>query len=100
MNKSFLAIFFSIMFLSLVMAPTLIMAIDHSIDISYIYDLSEEEEEKGKENTKEFEKFITDFDIEMASFITLDKNEKLEYTFKTYQKPHLNFISPPPELIL
>lgn len=99
MNKSFLAIFFSFVFLSLVMAPTILMTIDDSIDISFIYDISEEEE-KEKEGNKEFEKFVVDSDIEIEGFVTSKNREHLEYAFKTYQKPHLNLIFPPPEFIL
>ncbi|MEH6536983.1 MAG: hypothetical protein V7719_11350 [Psychroserpens sp.] len=99
MNKSLIAILFSLMFLSLVTAPTIVMAIDDTIDISFFYDISEEEEEKGNENNKEFEKFVVDLEIEIESFITSNNREHLGYTFKTYPKPHLNLISPPPEFI-
>jgi hypothetical protein len=75
------------------------MAIDDTIDISYIYDMSEEEEEKGKESTKEFEKFVVELDIEIESFLLSENEQNLEYTFKTYPKPHLNLIIPPPEFI-
>lgn len=99
MNKSILAIFFSFVFLSLVTAPTILMAIDESIDISFIYDVSEEEE-KGKESNKEFEKFVVDAETEIEGFITSNNKEHLGFVFKTYQKPHLNLIFPPPEFIL
>ena len=100
MYKSIIAIFFSFVFLSLVTAPTILLAIDDSIDISYLYDVSEEEEEKGKEGNKEFEKFVVDSDSEIEGFVTSNNREHLEYAFKTYQKPHLNLIFPPPEFIL
>nr|WP_321247019.1 hypothetical protein [uncultured Psychroserpens sp.] len=99
MNKSLLAIFFSLLFLSLIIAPTIIMAIDDSIDISFVYDISEEEEEKGKEGNKEFKKFVVDLDDEDESFMSSENEQNLEYTFKTYPKPHLNLIFPPPEFI-
>jgi len=99
MNKSLLVIFFSFLFLSLALAPTILLAIDDSIDISFIYDVSEEEEEKGKEGNKEFEKFVVELDIETEGFITSNNREHLEYAFKTYPKPHLNLIFPPPEFI-
>ncbi|WP_323789111.1 hypothetical protein [Psychroserpens sp.] len=99
MNKTILAIFFSFIFLSLVTAPTIIMAIDDSIDISFIYNISEEEEEKGKEGNKGFEKFVVDLDTELEGFVTPNNREHLEYAFKKYQKPHLNLIFPPPEFV-
>ena len=99
MNKSLLAILFSLLFLSLIIAPTIIMAIDDSIDISFVYDISEEEEEKGKEGNKEFKKFVVGLDDEDESFMSSENEQNLEYTFKTYPKPHLNLIFPPPEFI-
>jgi hypothetical protein len=99
MKKKLSAIFFSFMFLLLVTAPTIIMAIDDSIDISLFYDITEEEEEKGKENTKGFEKFVVDLDIDIEGFLSSENSQDLVYTFKTYPKPHLNLISPPPEFI-
>lgn len=75
------------------------MAIDDSIDISFIFDISEEEEEKGKESNKEFEKFIVDLDLEIEDFRSLECKQHLGYTYKKYPKPHLNLISPPPEFI-
>ena len=98
MKKSLLAIFFSFVFLSLVIAPTILMSIDNTIDISFIYDISEEEEEKGKEGNKEIEVFVVEFASEVEGFLTSINRGHLEYAFKTYQKPHLNLIFPPPEL--
>ncbi|WP_456441738.1 hypothetical protein [Psychroserpens sp.] len=97
MNKSIIAIFFSFLFLSLALAPTILLAVDDSIDISFFYDISEEEEEK--EGNKEFEIFVVDLETEIEGFVTSNNREHLEYAFKTYQKPHLNLIFPPPELI-
>lgn len=99
MNKSLIAYFFSIMFLSLVIAPTLVMVIDDSIDMSFVYDGSEEEEEKGKENSKEFEKFVVELDPEIDDLLSSESTQHSGFTFKTYPKPHLNLISPPPEFI-
>ena len=86
------------MFLSLVLAPTIVMAIDDSIDISFVYDISEEEEEKGNESNKEFEKFVIYLDIEIEDLMSLESKQHLGYTFKVYPKPHLNLIFSPPEL--
>ena len=97
MNKSLLAIFFSFLFLSLALAPTVLLTIDESIDLSFFYDISEEEEEK--ESHKEFEKFVVDLDTDIEGFITSNNREYIEYAFNTYQKPHLNLIFPPPEFI-
>ncbi len=100
MNKNLLAIFFSLLFLTLILAPTIVLVVDSSIDISFVYDMSEEEEEKGNENSKEFEKLVVDFDVEVITLHTSEDLGDIGFTFKSYQKPHLNLISPPPESIL
>ena len=100
MSKNILSIFFSIVFISLITAPTILVIIDDSIDISLIYDISEEEEEKGSEKNKELEVFVVESHPELNDF-TLSKNKAfIEHAFKNYPKPHLNLISPPPEFIL
>ena len=58
-----------------IIAPSIIVAFDNSIDISIIYSLNEEEE-KGSET---------------------HKNIVVVFS-KKYPKPHLNLISPPPEV--
>lgn len=43
MNKKAIAYFFSIVFMAFIMAPTVIVALDKSIDTSIFYSLAEEE---------------------------------------------------------
>lgn len=72
------------------------MVVDDSIDISVFYSLSEEEEE---EESIDIELI---FHQDEEEFITFTKKERfihLGYHFKKYSKPHLNFISPPPDFI-
>ena len=93
MHKNTIAIFFSMLLLALISAPSIIIAIDDSVDISMFYSITEEEEESSKiqlqspDNFKDSECVFTYFDV-----------EDIEYYFKNYPKPHLNLISPPPEL--
>ncbi|MCF7559447.1 hypothetical protein L3X39_02270 [Sabulilitoribacter multivorans] len=93
MNKRAIAIFFSILFGALITAPTIVSAIDDSVDISIFYSIAEEENENLKlpfpDNN--FNEFVKIFKIE--------SNKHLGYYFKNYPKPHLNLISPPPEFI-
>lgn len=80
-------------------APSIILLIDDSIDVSFLYDLSEEEEEEeeGTKKNKEFEIiFLSLLALTEEDFISQNK-EYLGYRFKNYPKPHLNLISPPPE---
>ena len=53
MYKNKIAVFFSIVFLTFIIAPTLITVLDSSVDISFIYSNSEEESSsKQAEKTK------------------------------------------------
>ena len=53
MYKNKIAVFFSILFLSFIIAPTVITLVDDSIDISFIYSNSEEESENLKGGKRE-----------------------------------------------
>ncbi len=97
MHRNLLAVFFSCLFLIFTVVPSIIVVIDDSIDVSFVYDMSEEEEEKGNENSKEFETLTVDLGMDLMTFSTVECLMNLKYTFKSYQKPHLNLISPPPE---
>ena len=85
--------------MSLITAPTILVAIDDSIDVSVFYSITEEEEKKGNEKNKEFEVLVIISNSDFEGFNSADNKEDLEYQFKTYSKPHLNLISPPPEFI-
>ncbi|WP_194241961.1 hypothetical protein [Winogradskyella eckloniae] len=88
------AIFFTIIFMALISAPTIISSLDDSIDITCFYSISEEEENS---NTK----LLFDKDHTIAESLFEDQIDTvfIAYTFKQYAKPHLNLISPPPDFI-
>lgn len=99
MKQKISAIFFLLIFSALITAPSLIMAIDNSVDISCLYSLNEEEEEKGHQKTKEGKMFYYE-SLNLLDYIKgFDKVKQYSYLFKNYTKPHLNLISPPPEFI-
>ncbi|TNJ47276.1 hypothetical protein KFZ70_04575 [Tamlana fucoidanivorans] len=84
------------LFLLFVTAPTVILMVDDSIDVSSFYTCSEEEE-KGGEKHKEIDPLVLDqTNSELPIPFGLEEFE-LFYFFKKYQKPHLNLISPPPD---
>jgi hypothetical protein len=89
------AIFFTILFMTIISAPTIITSLDDSVDISCFFGIGEEEEES--ENVK----LLIENDLEFSEdLFALQTNVHLiGYTFKTYPKPHLNLISPPPDFI-
>ncbi|MFD2915146.1 hypothetical protein [Psychroserpens luteus] len=93
MNRKIIAILFSVLFVALITAPSIIIAIDDSVDVSIFYSVTEEEE---KETLKVFP--MNELDEE-DYFLTSNSNDNLGYFFKNYLKPHLNIISPPPDFI-
>ena len=94
MYKKTIAIFFTILFVGIIITPTVIVALDDSIDTSVFYSLNEEEENGKTKN------IISPYSLQQQVAITdyLSKtNKQFSYQFKNYPKPHLNLISPPPE---
>jgi len=79
-------------------APSVIIVIDNDADISFFYDTTEEEEKKGNEKHKDLEVLFSEFNENEAYFVSNETENNLGYYFKNYPKPHLNLISPPPEL--
>ena len=99
MKQKLSAIFFLMIFSALITAPTFVMVIDDSIDISCLYSINEEEEEKGHEVTKEGKVFYYE-SMKIIDYVKgFDKKKKHVYFSKKYPKPHLNLIFPPPEFI-
>ena len=84
--------------MAVVSAPTIIVAIDDSIDISILYSCTEDEEKESEKN-KTFELIFSNCKNDALSFAKFDNQSSLGYRFKNYPKPHLNLISPPPEFI-
>ncbi|WP_299115987.1 hypothetical protein [uncultured Winogradskyella sp.] len=89
------AIFFAFLFIAIVSAPTLILSIDDTADVAVFFGENEEEE---KENLKLL------FDITVVNEEQQSISDALKmndsYFFKSYQKPHKNLISPPPDWII
>ena len=96
MNRNIVSIFFSIIFLVFISAPTIISMVDDSIDVSLFY-TSTEEEEKGQEKNKDNEVLFFEFIETVSDFDSNETEYNSEYYFKNYPKPHLNLISPPPQ---
>lgn len=94
MGKKTIAILFSVLFLAFITAPTIIIAVDNSVDVSIFYSVTEEENENLKIP------FPDNGFNGLENLLTQDSKENLRYYFKNYPKPHLNLISPPPERII
>lgn len=101
--KTRIAIFFSILFLSLLVAPSIISLNEDSIDISFFLDINEEEEEnKGKEESKVDSKlkiYPTTFAASfLSSNIQITKN--IRFLSKNYVSRTPKIATPPPKFVL
>lgn len=97
MIKKTIAIFFTALFMALITAPSVIIALDDSFDTSIFYSINEEEEHSKSKN------LVSPFSLQNhdgLSYFTLNPHRFFSYRFKNYPKPHLNLISPPPEHII
>ncbi|WP_339751379.1 hypothetical protein [uncultured Winogradskyella sp.] len=81
--------------MAIIVAPTIITSMDDSVDISCFFGIGEEEEEN--ENLKLL--FENNLELSDDFFVIKTNTNLIGYAFKTYPKPHLNLISPPPEFI-
>ena len=82
-------------FLGLITAPSIIVVVDSDIDISVLYSVSEEEEE-----IKSLKLVVTNTKEDSECLIVNGDFPNLDYLFKSYTKPDLNLISPPPDYSL
>jgi hypothetical protein len=91
MYRHSVAIFFTILFMALISAPSIITAMDDTFDVSIFYSITEEEE------TSKILLEIKSIDAEHLDFDS--SNDNLGYYYNSYAKPQLNLIFPPPEFI-
>ncbi|WP_231850257.1 hypothetical protein [Winogradskyella sp. PG-2] len=80
--------------MAIISAPSIIMSFDDTIDITCFYGENEEEE-------KESLKLLFEISTEnLEDFFVYNSSEfNNKYAFKSYSKPHLNLVLPPPEFI-
>lgn len=92
--KYLAAIFFTILFMALICAPSIILSFDDSADVSSFYSINEEEE-------KEIVKLVFNNTLDKYDSSFEDKaiNQLIGYTFRQYPDPFLNVIFPPPDFI-
>ncbi len=97
MAKKIITIFFLCLFMAFLTAPSIIVAIDDSTDITILFSNPEEEENEQNTNLK-----IPDINnsYNREVFLTSIDELLLEYRFNHYSIPHLNLFSPPPDLFL
>ena len=94
-QKKSIAILFNFIMLSCITVPTVLKAIDSSIDVSIVYNLTEEEE-KETQLIKSDELFFSKALDPNYSSIT-EAGSFFGPYIKNYKILHLSQISPPPE---
>lgn len=97
MFKMATSFFFPLIFIAFLAAPTIAILVDKNVDICLVSDINEEE--KGNETFIDIEIIFSDSNSSKDSLLDLKNEYLLEYYFKKYSKPHLNLISPPPDLL-
>lgn len=96
MSKRVISILFSIIFLSTILVPAVLVIVDDIIDTSISFSISENGEmECEKDLDIEFLLFYNQ--VIDSDFVFKTSECGLVYFYKKYTKPHLNIISPPPD---
>lgn len=93
MLKKRVSIIFSVIFLLFLAVPTIITIVDDTVDVSVVFSNAEEEEQM-------FQLINSCTKTSESQSAFANKKNNLGYYFKTYSKPHLNLIYPPPQLFI
>lgn len=98
MPKSIISLTLTLIFVGFLTAPTIVKLIDNSADISIFYTSSSPEEEKGGEKKVDSEILFNTIFMAHLDYISIKKGNDSGFYVNNYPKPHLNLISPPPEV--
>ncbi|RSK41642.1 hypothetical protein [Mangrovimonas spongiae] len=97
MPKTRIAIFFSIIFMMFLVAPTVISVIEDTYDLTIFYSVNEEENKEQNEVQKNLEvKYLENLGFSSV-FWDNDENNSFSYYLKNYSPLVLECVSPPPE---
>lgn len=88
-----------ILFLGFLVTPSTILIVDSSFDVSIFYGIGNEKEEKVNEKNIEIELLLNNIGENEFTFDKSIVQNRIDYLFKKYPKPHLNLILPPPDLL-
>ena len=87
------AILFLFIFISFLVIPTVVSIINHQVDVSFVFNMAEEETKKAKEV-----ELFSDFKNNDFPGIDILKGAFFEYGNLSFNPVYLNLISPPPKL--
>ena len=96
MYKKGITLFFLLSFTIFIIAPTAMLIVDNSYDVSYFYNLNEEEN-KNNETLKKYEFELFDLNKYILVGFSPDKVDQSKFYLKEYTSLHLECFSPPPE---
>ena len=96
-----IALFFTLLFSSIIITPGIICLVDDNQDITFFLDMNEEEENKGKESEKNLELKI-DFSEEFSDYILsgIQKKRNIIFKSKNYTSEYSKITTPPPQLLV
>jgi len=86
-----LTVLFAIFFMTVTVAPSIIISLDNNVDVTCFYGDNEEENLQYH-----FEILAT---LTENSLVSDTETNTDSYTFKSYPKPYLNSVFPPPDNI-
>ena len=96
MHKKGITFFLLFSFTMFIVAPTAIMILDSSYDISYFYNVNEEEN-KSNETLKKLDFEVFDLHKYILTGMQSDEADQSKVYLKNYKSLYLENFSPPPE---
>jgi hypothetical protein len=95
-----IALFFTLLFSILLITPSVISLIDDSQYIAFFLDMNEEEENKGKETSKDLEiKFHSTESFGTLLLNGIQKKKNVRFGSKNYTSEYPKRTTPPPEFL-
>ncbi|WP_343328394.1 hypothetical protein [Polaribacter staleyi] len=94
-----IAILFSILFVSVITAPTIISFVDENQDISIFLSLNEEEEDNYESETFKELKVYPHSSLQVF-FRKIERREIVRFTSKDYTSLFPKITTPPPKFVL
>ena len=98
MDKTVIAIIFSVIYTSFTIAPSMFAIMDDTYDISILISSSEEEEKKGEEKSKDFEIEVPSPNIIDESILNKSLVSTTNFCTNNYSSLFRELTSPPPEI--
>ena len=98
--KANIALFFTILFVGIIITPTVITLVYKNQDVTIFLEINEEEESKGQKALKnlDFKVYAADFNTSIF-FNNIQKKKNVRFNSKNYVSQYAKILTPPPELV-